>query len=260
LTNLACSEIQTPDFGNDSNWNGYNCYLNLGENTMKFNQFILLLCFFTPLTNVQAYQCWTDENGNTACGDTVPPQHSQKGFKEVNPQGALVDQVGRAKTAEEIAAEKRVAQQKVKDEEEQKNRETEEQKLLMQFSSENDIAVQRDQQLTTIDTGISITESQINSLRKNLTDMEKTLDEMDVHKILNKQQRDTQRARTAENIGAIKHNMKYLQENLDSKHKERDKVQEEFDEYLVRYKDIMSRRRKMTPEEETAATPPAGAK
>ncbi len=227
---------------------------------MKFNQFILLLCFFTPLTNVQAYQCWTDENGNTACGDTVPPQHSQKGFKEVNPQGALVDQVGRAKTAEEIAAEKRVAQQKVKDEEEQKNRETEEQKLLMQFSSENDIAVQRDQQLTTIDTGISITESQINSLRKNLTDMEKTLDEMDVHKILNKQQRDTQRARTAENIGAIKHNMKYLQENLDSKHKERDKVQEEFDEYLVRYKDIMSRRRKMTPEEETAATPPAGAK
>jgi len=227
---------------------------------MKFNQFILLLCFFTPLTNVQAYQCWTDENGNTACGDTVPPQHSQKGFKEVNPQGALVDQVGRAKTAEEIAAEKRVAQQKVKDEEEQKNRETEEQKLLMQFSSENDIAVQRDQQLTTIDTGISITESQINSLRKNLTDMEKTLDEMDVHKILNKQQRDTQRARTAENIGAIKHNMKYLQENLDSKHKERDKVQEEFDAYLVRYKDIMSRRRKMTPEEETAATPPAGAK
>jgi len=227
---------------------------------MKFNQFILLLCFFTLLTNVQAYQCWTDENGNTACGDTVPPQHSQKGFKEVNPQGALVDQVGRAKTAEEIAAEKRVAQQKVKDEEEQKNRETEEQKLLMQFSSENDIAVQRDQQLTTIDTGISITESQINSLRKNLTDMEKTLDEMDVHKILNKQQRDTQRARTAENIGAIKHNMKYLQENLDSKHKERDKVQEEFDEYLVRYKDIMSRRRKMTPEEETAATPPAGAK
>jgi hypothetical protein len=227
---------------------------------MKFNQFILLLCFFTPLTNVQAYQCWTDENGNTACGDTVPPQHSQKGFKELNPQGALVDQVGRAKTAEEIAAEKRVAQQKVKDEEEQKNRETEEQKLLMQFSSENDIAVQRDQQLTTIDTGISITESQINSLRKNLTDMEKTLDEMDVHKILNKQQRETQRARTAENIEAIKHNMKYLQENLDSKHKERDKVQEEFDEYLVRYKDIMSRRRKMIPEEETAVTPPAGAK
>ncbi|MEZ5671640.1 MAG: hypothetical protein R3E08_04340 [Thiotrichaceae bacterium] len=42
----------------------------------------------------------------------------------------------------------------------------------MQFSSENDIAVQRDQQLTTIDTGISITESQINSLQ-NLTDMEK---------------------------------------------------------------------------------------
>jgi hypothetical protein len=87
--------------------------------------------------------------------------------------------------------------------------------------------------------------------------MEKTLDEMDVHKILNKQQRDTQRARTSENIEAIKHNMKYLQENLDSKHKERDKVEKEFAEYLVRYKDIMSRRRKTTSEEETTTTPPA---
>jgi chromosome segregation ATPase len=227
---------------------------------MQFPQvthFVLLLYFFAPLSHVQAYQCWTDENGNTACGDVVPPQHSQKGFKEVNPQGALVDQVGRAKTPEEIAAEKRVAQQKIKDEEEQKKREGEEQKLLMQFSSENDIAVQRDQQLTTIDTGIAITESQINSLRKNLTDMEKTLDEMDVHKILNKQQRETQRARTSENIEAIKHNMKYLQENLDSKHKERDKVEKEFAEYLVRYKDIMSRRRKTTSEEETTAASPS---
>jgi len=105
---------------------------------MQFPQvthFILLLCFFAPLSHVQAYQCWTDENGNTACGDVVPPQHSQKGFKELNPQGALVDQVGRAKTPEEIATEKRAAQQKIKDEEEQKEREGEEQKLLMQFSS-----------------------------------------------------------------------------------------------------------------------------
>jgi chromosome segregation ATPase len=219
----------------------------------KSTQFILLLFTLNSISSIAyAYQCWTDENGNTACGDVVPPQHSQQGFKEVNPQGALVNQVGRAKTPEEIAAEKVVAQQKAKEEEEQKQRDAEEQKLLMQFSSENDIAVQRDQQLTTIDTGISITESQINSLQKNLTDMEKTLDELDVHKVLNKQQRETQRARTSENIDAIKHNMKYLQENLDSKHKERTRVQEEFAEYLVRYKNIMSRRRKMTPEEEAA--------
>ncbi|MEZ5671903.1 MAG: hypothetical protein R3E08_05780 [Thiotrichaceae bacterium] len=220
----------------------------------KFTQFILLLGILGSMSNGSlAYQCWTDEDGNTACGDVVPPQHSQKGFTEVSPQGALVDEVGRAKTPEEIAAEKRVALQKAKEEEEQKQQEAEEQKLLMQFSSENDIAVQRDQQLTTIDTGISITESQINSLQKNLTDMEKTLDELDVHKVLNKQQRETQRARTSENIDAIKHNMKYLQENLESKHNERDRVEKQFAEYLVRYKDIMSRRRKMTPEEEAEA-------
>ncbi|MEZ5671641.1 MAG: hypothetical protein R3E08_04345 [Thiotrichaceae bacterium] len=56
-----------------------------------------------------------------------------------------------------------------------------------------------------------------------------------------------------ENIDAIKHNMKYLQENLESKHNERDRVEKQFAEYLVRYKDIMSRRRKMTPEEEAEA-------
>lgn len=229
-------------------------------NMLEFTRFILLLGLLSSLSSVSlAYQCWEDENGNTACGDVVPPQHSQRGFTEINPQGALVDEVGRAKTPEEITAEKRVALQKAKEEEELKQQEAEEQKLLMQFSSESDIAVQLDQQLTTIDTGISITESQINSLQKNLTDMEKTLDELDVHKVLNKQQKETQRARTSENIDAIKHNMKYLQENLESKHNERDRVEKQFAEYLVRYKDIMSRRRKMTPEEESDAKAAASA-
>lgn len=225
---------------------------------MQLTQIIFWVLLAT-FSNVNAYQCWTDENGNTSCGDTVPPQYSQQGFKELNQSGGVVNQIGRAKTPEEIAAEKRAAQQKIKDEEERKIRETEEQKLLMQFSSENDIAVQRDQQLTTIDTGISITESQINSLKKNLNDMEKTLND-EAHKILNKQQREAQRARTLENIDAIQHNMKYLQESLDSKRKERDKVEKEFSEYLTRYKEVMSRRRKAVEDEPAEESPPRESK
>lgn len=221
---------------------------------MQLTQIIfwLLLAVFN---NVSAYQCWTDEDGNTSCGDVVPPQYSQQGFKELNRSGGVVNQVGRAKTPEEIAAEKRTAQQKLKEEEERKEREAEEQKLLMQFSSENDISVQRDQQLTTIDTGISITESQINSLKKNLNDMEKTLND-ESHKTLNKQQREAQRARTLENIDAIQHNMKYLQESLDNKRKEREKVEREFSEYLSRYTDIMSRRRKAVDDTVIEEPPP----
>lgn len=215
---------------------------------------VVFWLFLATFGNVNAYQCWTDEDGNTSCGDVVPPRYSQQGFKELNQSGGVVNQVGRAKTPEEIAAEKRAAQQKIKEEEERKARETEEQKLLLQFSSENDIAVQREQQLTTIDTGISITESQINSLKKNLNDMEKTLND-ESHRTLNKQQRDAQRARTLENIDAIQHNMKYLQESLDSKRKERERVEHEFSEYLSRYKDIMSRRRKAV-EDESAQEPP----
>jgi chromosome segregation ATPase len=213
---------------------------------------IIFWSLLVGCSNVYAYQCWTDENNNTSCGDSVPPQYSQQGFKELNREGGVVNQVNRAKTSDEIATEKRAAQQKLKDEEERKVREAEEQKLLLQFSSENDISVQRDQQLTTIDTGISITESQINSLKKNLNDMEKTLND-DSHRALNKQQREAQRTRTMENINAIQHNMKYLQESLDSKRKEREKVEREFSEYLTRYKEIMSRRRKAvedTPPEE----------
>lgn len=221
---------------------------------MQLTQLIFWLLLAT-FSTANAYQCWTDEDGNTSCGDVVPPQYSQQGFKELNQGGGVVNQVGRAKTPEEIAAEKRIAQQKLKDEEERKARETEEQKLLMQFSSENDISVQRDQQLTTIDTGISITESQINSLKKNLNDMEKTLND-DSHKTLNKQQREAQRTRTLENIDAIQHNMKYLQESLDTKRKEREKVEREFAEYLSRYKDIMSRRRKAVEDNPVEEPPP----
>lgn len=220
---------------------------------------VIFWVLLTTFSNVNAYQCWTDENGNTSCGDTVPPQYSQQGFKELNREGGIVNKIDRAKTAEEIAVEKRAAQQKLKEEEERKAREAEEQKLLLQFSSENDISVQRDQQLTTIDTGISITESQINSLKKNLNDMEKTLND-DSHKTLNKQQREAQRTRTLENIDAIQHNMKYLQESLDSKRKEREKVEREFSEYLTRYKDIMSRRRKAVEEAPEEPPPPRESK
>ncbi|MEZ5671639.1 MAG: hypothetical protein R3E08_04335 [Thiotrichaceae bacterium] len=64
----------------------------------RFTQFILLLGILGSMSNGSlAYQCWTDEDGNTACEDVCAATFTER-FYEVCPQGALVDEVGRAKT------------------------------------------------------------------------------------------------------------------------------------------------------------------
>ncbi len=48
--------------------------------------------------------CWTDENGNRACGDRVPPQYVKKEREVYDSSGRLIRREQREMTAEEKAA------------------------------------------------------------------------------------------------------------------------------------------------------------
>ncbi len=54
-------------------------------------------------------QCWTDDKGNRSCGDTVPPQYAKKEREYFNRQGIVVGKKSRQLTPEEVADEKRKA-------------------------------------------------------------------------------------------------------------------------------------------------------
>jgi DNA repair exonuclease SbcCD ATPase subunit len=63
-----------------------------------------------PLLAAQAtgsIVCWTDESGQRACGDRVPPQYARQERKVYDATGRVVETLPRQRTAEEIAAEAR---------------------------------------------------------------------------------------------------------------------------------------------------------
>lgn len=86
-----------------------------------------LLCAVSLVAHAQApggkrIQCWTDDKGNRSCGDSVPPQYSQKERELYNNQGVVVGKKLRQlspaeaaeadrKVADEDAAAKRMQEQ-----------------------------------------------------------------------------------------------------------------------------------------------------
>src|SRR3546814_4544232 len=50
-------------------------------------------------------QCWTDNQGHRACGDTVPPQYAKQQREVFDEQGRVRQVKPREKTEAEVAAE-----------------------------------------------------------------------------------------------------------------------------------------------------------
>ncbi|GAC1631098.1 MAG: hypothetical protein NVS9B10_24180 [Nevskia sp.] len=59
-------------------------------------------------------QCWTDERGARACGDTVSPQEARRQRELIDKRGVTQRVIPAQKTAEQVAEEQRVIDERVK--------------------------------------------------------------------------------------------------------------------------------------------------
>lgn len=116
-------------------------------------------------------KCWTNSEGVRECGNAVPPEYSQQGHQEVSKQGIVIDEKARAKTEEEVAAERRAAAEKLEQERLARERAATDRVLLDTFSSEDDILMTRDGKLAALDSQIRLTESHIFKLQTNLDEL-----------------------------------------------------------------------------------------
>lgn len=119
--------------------------------------------------SVQArMKCWTNNEGIKECGDKVPPEYAQKGHQKLDKRGLVREETERAKTEEEIAAEKRLAKleaEKKKKEEAQKNRDH---ILLQTFSSVEDIERARDERVAALESTINLTQARNDKIQLDL--------------------------------------------------------------------------------------------
>ncbi|EIJ43579.1 hypothetical protein BegalDRAFT_2744 [Beggiatoa alba B18LD] len=182
-------------------------------------------------------KCWTTEDGVTECGDSVPPQYSQQGFARYNDKGQRVGDVERAKTKAEIDAIKYAAQQKEEEALRRQKQAEDDRTLLLQFAREEDIQVQREARLKSIDSVEESINSYISSLQKNLADLQKNL--ADAEKNPNVKQIEKDRAR--QNLESVERRIADSQKTLREKQQEKVTVNKQYDEYLLRFRDIQTR-------------------
>lgn len=113
-------------------------------------------------------KCWTNSEGVRECGNSVPPEYSQKWHEEVSEQGIVIDKRDRALTEEEIAEQERRAAEEAARQREIEAKKRQDAILLQTFSSEGDILTARDDKLAAMDAQIKLTESRIEKLEADL--------------------------------------------------------------------------------------------
>lgn len=207
--------------------------MKLDVNKLVLGSILFLVISAPAAEEKKKYQCWNNEDGVTECGSYVPPEYSQGGFKIFNDKGVQLKKVDRAPTPEEIAELAR------KKEEERKRQEQikKDRALLALFSTERDIEMARTAMLTTIDGQISGIETVLGGYKANLVDLEKSHEQSKNNSSVS----ETQLQAIQSNIDNAKKRIRDTEDTLRKKKEERKKVEEEYDIYTQRFRDIMKR-------------------
>ncbi|OUD15358.1 hypothetical protein [Thioflexithrix psekupsensis] len=185
----------------------------------------------------QEIRCWTDEDGMTQCGNSVPPQYSQKEHTQYNDQAVRIKEFERAKTEEELAEERRQSRLALEAEKARELKLAEDQKLLDLFGNEDDIKTTLDARLNNTDLAIERIKTFIFNTEKNLADLRNSL-EVESSRHLTEEQK----AQIRRDISDVSHRIEKQKEILNAKLREKEDLRREFEGYLTRYREIMADR------------------
>lgn len=115
-------------------------------------------------------KCWTNHEGVRECGNKVPPEYIQQGYKEIDGEGFVRGVTERAKTPEELAEARRLAELKAAEQKQKAEQEAQNRVLLRTFSSVRDIERARDNRVTALEAAIKLAGIRNESIRLKLED------------------------------------------------------------------------------------------
>jgi hypothetical protein len=196
-------------------------------------RYLVFLPVFLVATAVSAERTfkWVDDAGNIHFGDRVPPRYANREREEINEQGRTVKVHAAAKTPEQKAELRRLAEIEVAEKERARKRTVHDRSLLATYSSEDDMLLARDGKISSIDALIQLTNSRIERSRKRLLALETEAAEFErsgkpVPKIL-QNQITTARAQTKENEAFVI-----------AKEQEKQTIIEQFSVNIARYREL----------------------
>ena len=135
----------------------------------------VLVAALSPLPASAGIKCWTNNDGVRECGNVVPPEYAQKSHRELTETGVTVSTTTRAKTEEELRAEReelaRTAEARAEAARKKRERETKDRVLLNTFTTENELALAHKDQVAAIDLRIGHTEKILKQLENSLAQL-----------------------------------------------------------------------------------------
>lgn len=101
--------------------------------------------------------CWTNEQGQRACGDHLPPQYAAGESRVYDDSGRVIETREREKTEAELAAEQRLAALRAEQQKRDEERAAYDRFLLQTYARPDDIARARDERVAMIDGRVRLT-------------------------------------------------------------------------------------------------------
>lgn len=176
-------------------------------------------------------KCWKNSEGVRECGNFVPPAYAQQGHEEKSATGVTVESTGRAKSIEELQAEQTAAAKKAATALLVREQAAKDRVLLDTFSSEDDMLLARDGQLSHLKSQVKLTESHIEKLQNSLDKL--------IQKAADHERRGSKLPEKL--IGDIDSLRKQIRDNgtfIETKHQERVDILEKFEANIARFREL----------------------
>lgn len=179
-------------------------------------------------------KCWKNNDGVRECGNVVPPEYAQQGHEEKSASGLTLGTTARAKSVEELEAERIVRQEQEAALMLEREQAAKDRVLLDTFSSEDDMLLARDGQIAHLESQIKLTESHIDKLKSSLDDLIQNAAD---HERRGKQPPD----KLVRDIDSLRDQVRDNRVFIETKHRESTEILENFEINIIRFRELMRR-------------------
>ena len=176
-------------------------------------------------------KCWKNKEGVRECGNSVTPEYAQQGHETKDSRGLTVGKTERAKSMEELEAERAVDKEKQMAAIAAKKRAALDRVLLDTFASEDDLVLTRDGQIAHLESQIDLTRSHIDKLEKNLNQMMEGAADIE-------RRGENPGEDLIANISSVRGQIDDNETFISTKEQEQEEIRQRFDTDITRFKEL----------------------
>jgi len=195
---------------------------------------LVAILFWTNCASAAKLYRWVDENGEVHYTDTLPPEQAGQAHQQLNTQGITVKSVDKAKSREQLAAEKQAqeeAARRAADAERARRLQAERDRTLLHtYVNEQDIIESRDRNIATIEGTINLSNNNLEKLRAQAESLRNDLAQA---------QPGSEAAIKVESaLRQTEDQIRDFENFIGKKRAEQNSLQQKFDENLRRFREL----------------------